>query len=405
MNKRQLIWVILLFSQSSLYAQQYISLEQAFQIALQNNGLLQSQELNSLHKKQLINTAKTVPASSFQLEAGQLNSAYVDHKIGISQSFYAPGVIKSGKKLLQQEYELSKYQKSITEYDVIGLIRNTFIQFLYLEEKEKLLLSTQHIYDSFLLKAQMRLKAGESNLLEVTTAQSQKEQISLQLTQAKTDKSIALQQLQLALQSKDIVVPMGNLYDLKYTQPDTTSIMQHPLLTVLEQQHKVAVAATDVEKSRLLPEFNAGLNSMTIRGTGADNKLYNAAQRFQWVQAGVAIPIFKAAQKEKIKAAKLYEGLVTSQYNQEALSIRAAYKQAIAHYQNAIEIVQYYQSTGLSTAATIKITAGKQFSNGEINYLEWVLVIEQALRIETGYLDATKAAQDALTRITYFKQN
>ncbi|UPT67384.1 MAG: hypothetical protein M0D57_01460 [Sphingobacteriales bacterium JAD_PAG50586_3] len=42
-------------------------------------------------------------------------------------------------------------------------------------------------------------------------------------------------------------------------------------------------------------------------------------------------------------------------------------------------------------ADTIINTANAQLQNGDINYLEWVMLINQAIGTQSDYLDAVKA--------------
>ena len=47
-------------------------------------------------------------------------------------------------------------------------------------------------------------------------------------------------------------------------------------------------------------------------------------------------------------------------------------------------------------------TANKQFINGEINYLDWVMLTNQAINIQSNYLDAIKNLNESIIQINYF---
>ena len=81
------------------------------------------------------------------------------------------------------------------------------------------------------------------------------------------------------------------------------------------------------------------------------------------------------------------------------LSVR--YKQLSESYQRNLEIVNYYESEGLKNATVVTETIQKQFTNGEINYLDFVMLINQAISIQSNYADAVKMLNDTIIQINY----
>ena len=79
----------------------------------------------------------------------------------------------------------------------------------------------------------------------------------------------------------------------------------------------MAVAQTRVERVKLSPDLTLGYANQSFRGyqniDGTD-KYFSGSNRFSSVQAGVAIPIFRGAQKARIEAAKLNEQVVQANY-------------------------------------------------------------------------------------------
>ena len=56
----------------------------------------------------------------------------------------------------------------------------------------------------------------------------------------------------------------------------------------------------------------------------------------------------------------------------------------------------------LKNADVITNTANKQFLNGDINYLEWVLLINQAVTIQSDYIEAVKNRNGSAVEINSF---
>jgi len=173
----------------------------------------------------------------------------------------------------------------------------------------------------------------------------------------------------------------------------------------LKHQQQVALAAIEVEKSKLLPGLTFGYNIMGMKGTGADNKTYNGVLRFQSVQVGLGIPIFASGQKAKINAAKANETVIVNEYEVNLKNFEVAYKTALSQYQKYSEAIQYFETTALKNADIITTTASKQFVNGDINYLEWVLLVNQAISIQSDYIEAIKNRNTTAIELNSFINN
>jgi heavy metal efflux system protein len=141
---------------------------------------------------------------------------------------------------------------------------------------------------------------------------------------------------------------------------------------------------------------------MSIRGTGANNKEYNSIPRFQSVQIGLGIPIFNSGQKAKINAAKANETVVANEYELNFKNFETSYKTALLQYQKNKETVAYFETTALKNANIITTTVNNQFINGDINYLDWVILVNQAISIQSDYIEAIKNLNESAVEINSF---
>ena len=62
---------------------------------------------------------------------------------------------------------------------------------------------------------------------------------------------------------------------------------------------------------------------------------------------------------------------------------------------------KYYEKTALPNAEIIIKTANLQFSNGEINYLDWVVLINQSIAIKSNYIDTILAHNESVVQLNY----
>jgi heavy metal efflux system protein len=240
-------------------------------------------------------------------------------------------------------------------------------------------------------------------VLEKTSAETQLGQINILLNQLKQDLAILQLQFQLLLNTVTLFVPESNTYKIELVSlPDTSSLKEHPAIKIIRQQQQIAEANLQLEKSRLLPDLSVAYNNASIIGTGADNKVYNSSVRFNSVQVGIGIPIFAKGQKAKINSAKFNQQVAVSNYSAGLQSLQTEYQIAFAQYNKYLRTVEYYENSGLKNAALITTTANQQLNNGNINYLEWVQLINQATIVKSDYAEAVKSLNEFTIYLNYF---
>jgi heavy metal efflux system protein len=383
-------------------AQTTINLQAAIDSALKNNLTVKNERLKAEYQHRLIKTSAPIPQANITGEYGQINSYYIDNRFGASQSFNFPTIYSNQKNLLSEEWKTAILNTALKEADIKKLVRQLFYTYLYLKEKEKLLLRNDSIYVLFLDKSNLRFSKGESNILEKTTAEIQKGNIAIQLKQVQQDLVLIQLQFKILLNTVSAFVPYESIYKMSLVlNIDSSLIREHPYLKVFEQQKRISILNQKLERSKLLPDLHIGYNSMTMRGTGADNKLYDYSSRFQSVQVGVGVPLFFGAQKAKINALKISQNIAENSYSQERNVLETQYKTLIAQYQASLITVNYFEGAALKNALLISETASKQFANGEINYLEWVMLTNQAISIQSNYLDTVKSLNETIIQINY----
>lgn len=396
------IVLLLSLSATTSQAQNPIRLETAIETALKNNSSIKNERLKAEYQKQMIKTATNLPATNITGDYGQINSFYNDNRIGIAQSFNFPTVYSRQKQLYTAEWKTATLHVTLKEAELKKEVTQLFCALVYLSEKERLLQRSDSLFAVFAQKVTFRFKKGESNILEKTTAETQQGNIKSQLVQLQQEKAVLQSQFQLLLNSETIVIPVADELKLPFNSSiDSTLVAKHPAVQVLEQQKKVSLATTKAERSKLLPSITLGYNSATITGTGADNVLYDKSTRFQSAQFGLGIPLFGGAQKAKIKASKIAETIAENDFQKGKLQIQQQFSNAQSQYQKSLEQLDYYEKTGLPNAKIISSTANKQFYNGEINYLDWVMLIHQSIALQNDYINLVNQYNDAIIQLNY----
>lgn len=396
--------VLLCLGISNVKGQESISFKAAIDTALKNNLSVQNKKLQAEYRQKLISSSANIPQANLSTEFGQINSFYNDNKFGISQTFNFPTVYTNQKKVLNEEWEASVLGISLAEIEIKRAVSQIYFSIIILKEKEKLLMMADSIYSEFANKASIRFEKGESNILEKATAQTQRGSIFIQLKSLSEEIQLAELKLQLVLNTRYKVEPSQSSIIMELADDELTpSFLEHPLLKISDQQKLISAANTRLEKSRMLPDLNLGYFNTSIQGTGANNILYPSSKRFSSGHIGIGIPLFAGAQKARINASRVTELIADNEYQNQLKAVHNEYQSTKLQYKNYLQAANYFEKSTLPEAKIIRETASNQFINGEINYLDWVMLNNQAISIQNNYLEIIKSLNESIIMLNYLE--
>lgn len=386
------------------FSQTPISLENAINKAFSNNLNIKSGELKINYQEKLKGSAVTIDPLNISAEVGQINSAYTDNRFSINQTIRLPKFYNAQKTLLLEEWKSSVLNLNLQKWQLKKEISLVYNDLKYLDEKKKLLKKADSIFTQYYNRAELRLKKGESNLLEKATAENLKSQANMQLKALEKDKEIALQKLNYLINDGTFYQNEKGKYKILNFESLSTDYAGNPLvLKQLEQEKNIQNAKLATEKTKLIPSFNLAYNNTSMYGNGADDKFYNHSTRFHSGMIGVGIPVFNSAQKSVIEAQKINQQIAENNYQLGLVNLKNQFSQYYGQFQKLNEEIDYYQKTGLNNSESIFKTANNQYFNGEINYLEWTLLVTQAFEIENKYVDKLKELNDNIIELNALK--
>lgn len=385
------------------------TLEEAIQIALDNNPSLRAAELRVDQEKALKKSSWNVPKTSISLTHGQYNSIYDnDNQININQSFAFPTVYSNQSKLANAKVASSESEHAITRNELIQQVKSTWYSLRMEKHKRKLLLEQDSLYQRFGHAANLRYETGESNLLEKATAESQVAEIKVMLAQNDADIAIYQTTLKTLLNSEPLVdVPEDTLNEKSTISLLTEAdIHNNPTLEWVRTQIAVAESEKSLEKSRLMPDLMVGYFNQSLNGPNQDIDgnpvIYGSGDRFTGFQVGLSVPIFGAkSQAAAIKSSELkiqeHEAMAVSICNELEGHLRILLQQ-YQKYQNSL---RYYKQNALPQAELILTQAQKGFDRGEIDYVEYVQGLNRSLNLQFSYLDILNQYNQTIIQIEF----
>ena len=400
---KHIIKIVIAFSvlmAIQLKSQTPISLENAYEKAFKNNLNLKNGKLQIDYQEKIKKSYAVIEPIHVSGEIGQFASAYTDNKFSVSQTLRLPGFYNSQKQVLIEEWKSSVLNLDLQKWQLKREIALIYNELNYQNEKQKLLLKADSIYTNYYKRAELRLKKGESNILEKTTAENYRSQAEIQLANLKKDRETTLLQFNYLLNDETFYTnENSDFYQLSFVNQNSNYSGNLVILKQLEQQKNIELAKLKAEKSKLLPTFSIGYNNSSMFGTGADDQFYNRSARFHSGMIGVGIPLFNGAQKSLIEGQKINQLIAENNYEIGSRNLKNQYSSLFSEYEKLKNETDYYKTKGLQNAETIFKTANRLYYEGEINYLEWSILTNQSLDIQNKNIDTQKMLNEKIIQL------
>ncbi len=401
---------LLILTCSVARAQEPISLQAAIDSALRNNAAITVSKTQVDYFKALRGSHVDIDKTGIGFEYGKFNSKANDNLFSLSQELQFPTVYKYQGRINEKNIQISEISLQQRLLDIKALVKLHFYTLLVMQQKRALLQEADSVYAAFLSRSMQRFNAGDIDLLEKSTAENQRVQIAQQLAALDTDYAMELNELRVLLNSPQKKIPVAGspIYTL-HDPGDTSALTRNPALLLQQEQVSLSEIRQKLEKSKLLPSFNAGLKSTTIIGWQATSQqaeqYYGSGTRFQSFGVGVGVPIFARAQKSKVQAA----GIQALEQKQELewmeQQLRLRLENARQDFGRRVQLIGSYHSKLLPNATAVMNSATEKLHAGEIGYLDWVILTNQSLQIRSEYWNTVQSLNETAFDIEKITNN
>jgi cobalt-zinc-cadmium resistance protein CzcA len=384
-----------------------LSIEDAVNIALNNNSEIQSQKLDVQSSEIMKKSVFELPKTNINLQYGQYNSINKDLGFQINQSIPFPTYYSAKSNLYKAEWRYSQWQQYALESKVKAQVRSHFYQLLYLQNTKTTLQTLDSLYVDLVSAAALRYKTGETNLLEKTTSETRRGQLSLLLKQTETDIAIAYNSLKTLLNTNEEFTIDNN----RNFQPlvlgssfDTSLIENNPSLQALYQQATIAEQNKNVEAATALPDFNIGYFNQSLIGTqnidGTD-VYFDGSKRFQGLNIGISIPLTCMNTNQKIRSLTVKQQVLKKEADKEKLLLQTQLQNALLIYNQNLSQYNYFKSTAIPNAEIIMHTAKVSFRSGDIGYIEYLQALQTATDVQLNYLQSINQINQSIINIHF----
>jgi cobalt-zinc-cadmium resistance protein CzcA len=398
-----------IFQFSDLKAQEIesktvLSLDQAINIGLSNNGNILAAKTNIEIEYQGRKAAFNPGKTGVDMLWGQYNSFEKDFAFEISQQFEFPAVYAKQKKLANARITGSELELRSSENNLKREIRKAWYQLSYLLEQRDLMIFQDSLYGRFYHAATIRYETEATNYLEFASAETQVMEIQNALRFLTSDISIQQEQLRILLNdSVSLIFKPDKLIERKIDiVQDSDMLANNPLLAFAKQQTEVAMAEKAVKSAQFAPDFSFGYFNQSLLGSEtASGGIANGSDRFWGLKGSIIIPVFFGSYKANVETAKLKMVIAQTKaiYYNNVLS--GEYEQQLQEVLKFRGSLSYYQEKAVPQADLIIENAQKSFENGAINYVEYFLNVNAALKLKFNYLNTLNGYNQSVINLEY----
>jgi cobalt-zinc-cadmium resistance protein CzcA len=376
-----LLMVLLLVISIPTFAQQprTISLEEAISMSLKANAGYQSSILAVEESKIRVGTAYAIdrPVVYYNHDAANLPPVGDALNVwGVQQQLSFPTVYGSQRKVLQGASRMQERQRDLDSLKLIQEVSKSYNTIVYWQHLQRNYAMMDSIYSEFARAADRRYSLGETNYLEKLTADTKRQEARLMMNQAQSSVTAAYAQFMRWLQTDELVQVQDETLIRFELLPE--QLANHPGMAYFEQWKQFALFSNQLEKNRLLPDIH--LTYFQARNPSEENKLYPG------INIGLGIPLWFGAQRANIQASKVQVDRVNQLATDYRMALNTRYASLSSELQRYRQALDFYDQSGKALADETITTAQKSFVGGEINFLQYVQALDQAMQIRLNYL-------------------
>jgi cobalt-zinc-cadmium resistance protein CzcA len=364
------------FSQSDV---QHLTLEQALQLAKDQNLDLQAAEKRlesaSMRSQSAWSVGKTQVYYGYDKNDIAENGVY-NRVWGVRQSIDFPSVYVAQKNVLKASEMGVNAQVELAGRALLKEVSQAFVTAMYWKELDRNYRFLDSLYGEFARAATRRLETGESNLLEKLTAESKQREIGLRKAEAVRNFEIYKNQLRQLLNANGEI----DLLDGEIVLEPQIDLESHPGLKLYHSAFQQAESQTQVDRRLLLPDMNVDL----FRGTNPAS----GARVYPGFQAGIGIPLFFGSQSAKVKAGKIHQEQILLESEAFRQRLQTNYSRIQTSLAQNQQVIQYYETEGKVLSNQLRDQASRSYKEGEIDFLQYVQLIENSRTITLQYLQA-----------------
>ncbi len=372
-----------------------INLEKSIELAKSNNMDFKNASLNVERQKAMVKTAWNLGDTEFNYSRGQINSDLMDYNWNIKQDFGLPFQQASISNFMKLMVGRSHAEKQLVSRKIELETNLAYFTLVWRKHRYRLINKDFIQYKAATKIANLKYESGESNLLSKVMMEAKFEDLRLLLQQAEADKISATQNLAKILQTEilyEVELDSLSKVDIDFSLDSLFNYYeQSAMMRYLNQGLLVSEQNIKVQKSSISPRLGLGYFNQSIDNIRGHNG---------W-QLNLSFPIWFRPNSGHIQSAIIQNEIYHNSFQQLRFSMISDLK-VLNNLRNILlEKIESYERISLRNAELIMNNADLLYKNGEIEYLEYIRSIGQAISMKLSYLDNLHKYNQATLKMNY----
>ncbi|MGI6073266.1 MAG: CusA/CzcA family heavy metal efflux RND transporter [Fermentimonas sp.] len=383
-NKDFIILLFIMMSPFATSAQNVpnvFTLEECLQTAIDNNKGLQASKLNVEEKRLLTNPIIDIEKTNIYYGYDQANLSDNGHPLqvlGIEQTFEFPTVYGFSNKmnkleLRQAELELQQQMRIITKD-----VSSAYYSVQYLMHKQQYYRHIDSLYNQLAIMSSTQYRLGDISNLDYMNAQAKYKQLELEKDKIEIELQNAYSFLKGLMQyDEDFILREEPLVMIEYQESQIDSL---PQVQQYRLQTEYLKDGSKMEKHKLLPSI--GLEYFY------GNNRFDPVKPYHGFQVTLGVPLFWSGRTARSKAYKVSADANELMLQNHYMSLSIKQQRILNELRKYRQTIDFYQSTGKDLSSEISRSALRSYELGEIDFYEFVISVENALKLTLDYYES-----------------
>ncbi|MRH99008.1 CusA/CzcA family heavy metal efflux RND transporter [Kriegella sp. EG-1] len=384
---------LLAFSVPMNAQEQSKNLEALVSLAIENNARLKSSSLLVEQSDAFINSAFDFDKTEVYYNYNESNLATNNLPLkvfGVQQDFNFPTVYFARKKINKARFDLTSSSFDIEKKNLEKLVNLAYYDYQIAKEKAESYQKLDSLYTSFSKIAARRFELGETNYLEKITAASKQKQIHLKYNQIESDLVKSHTNLMKIIQTNDSLL-IADEMQLKVSLL-AIDLNESPEINYYRNRISLLEVEKRFERQKLMPD----LGFEYFQGTNSQLK-----ESLYGYQFGIKIPLLFSGQSSRIKAANIAEKSAAADFNEYKVQLKAKKHLLKTEMEQLNESLEYYENEGKALSNEILKTANGSFTNGEIDFYQYLQSLESVYEMELDYFEKLQQFNTTVITLNY----
>ncbi|MCC6865520.1 MAG: TolC family protein [Ignavibacteria bacterium] len=379
-----LIISIIIFPSKTI--SQFISIEDAVKMGIQNNPEIKKAELNIQKQEAIKLKSVDIPKPQIFIEYEGIKGGlknFESRKIGIMQELEFPTSYFLKNELQNTEILKARSEKELAIAKFKHEIKSNYMR---MQLNEMLLTEANanlRIYEDFLFAAEKKYDAGSTSNLEVLSAKVNRIKFENEIRTIESKIKIHKAELKRLLNTKNEISAAEEFKIIRLTlnieDIISMALKNNPELAIVRLQKEKNSGKISLSKSELLPELSLKYYRQKIGNVSG----------YWGFELGIGIPLWFWWQPAgNMKEAELDYNITLNEEITVKQKIEAEIKIAYEEYFNNIRQLDFLSTDAISQANEILRQARVSYIEGSIDYVEMLQAITTSYDVKVQYLNA-----------------